>query len=239
LSLPFLPGCSHRMHSGSFQSASQILYREKLVMPKATAIRGTNKADTMYHDGMRDLYAGSGADTIYTAKNNYGAKIYGEDGNDTIKNDYYYSNANDWVDGGKGNDKIWTGAGADTAQGGAGADDITAGAGNDVSSGGAGSDVFYFNYERQYIGYDPDTYESIYEAVWKDDYDIIKDFNVKQDHIKIEDVYSYYGSSAPDVQVKDTTAGTWIGLKEGSGVLLENVHGYDSATDASNWLHIA
>ena len=207
-------------------------------MPKSISIYGTKNNDTITHDGLRDLYAGAGDDTIYLSKSNFSAKIYGEVGNDTIKEDYNGS-TNDWVDGGKGNDKILTGAGDDTVQGGDGADDIWTGAGNDVSSGGTGSDAFHFNYERQYTGYDYDTGQYIYKTVWKDGSDVIKDFNVAQDHLKIEDVYSYGSGSAPDVQVKDTAAGTWVGFTDGGGVLLEKVHGYASAADASNWLHIA
>jgi Ca2+-binding RTX toxin-like protein len=207
-------------------------------MPKLAPMYGTKNNDILTHDGMRDLYAGAGDDTVYLAKNNYNAKIYGEAGNDTIKEDYNGS-TNDWVDGGKGNDKILTGAGADTVQGGDGNDDIWTGAGNDVSSGGAGSDVFHFTYQRNYTGYDYETGQYKYETVWNDGSDVIKDFNVTQDHLKIEDVYSYGSGSAPDVQVKDTTAGTWVGFTDGSGVLLETVHGYGSAAAASTWLHIA
>jgi Ca2+-binding RTX toxin-like protein len=206
---------------------------------KTTATYGTRDNDDLTHDGMRDLYAGAGDDTITLSTNNYGAKIYAEVGNDIISPHYSGSSTNDWVDGGKGNDKISTGSGNDTVQGGDGNDDITGGAGDDLLLGGPNSDVFHFNYERQY-SYDYTTYEYSSKMVGKDGSDVIKDFNVTQDHLKIEDVYSYYGSSsAPDVQVKDTAAGTWVGFEDGSGVLLQNVHGYNSATGASAWLHIA
>jgi Ca2+-binding RTX toxin-like protein len=213
-------------------------------MPKISPTYGTKNNDTLTHDGMRDLYAGAGDDTITLAKNNYNAKIYAEVGNDTIKEDYYNSSTNDWVDGGKGNDKILTGSGNDTVQGGDGNDDITGGTGNDLLSGGANSDVFHFNYAKEYVSseWNPETYsyDYIYEDVWKDGSDIIKDFNVAQDHIKISGSNYYYGdSSTPTVQVKAVTGGTWVGFKDGSGVVLQNVYGYTSATDASAWLHIA
>jgi Ca2+-binding RTX toxin-like protein len=203
---------------------------------KSTAIYGTKDADNLQHDGVRDLYAGAGNDTITTASMNYNTKIYAEGGDDNITSNYYYSNSNDWVDGGKGNDKISTGAGADTVQGGDGADDITGGTGDDLLSGGSGPDLFNFSYMREY-NYNYETYEYTYKLVGQDGNDTITDFNVAQDHLKLSGYY-YEVDPSPNILLQDTSAGTLVSFEGGGSILLQNVHGYASAAEASGWLHL-
>lgn len=198
-----------------------------------TAVYGTRNADYLQHDGVRDLYARAGNDTITTADPNYGAKIYAEAGSDVVSS-YYYTVSNDWVDGGRGNDKISAGAGRDTVRGGAGADDITGGLGNDALAGGVGSDLFTYAYAREY---DYNTYPYTYRVVGQDGDDTITDFDVLQDHLKLSG--NYYGSD-PDlaVAVADTAAGTLVSFENGGSILVRGVHGYDSAEAASAWLHL-
>ncbi|MBU1348227.1 MAG: hypothetical protein KKA16_14905, partial [Alphaproteobacteria bacterium] len=50
---------------------------------------------------------------------------------------------NGGIDGGDGDDRIYTGRGADVISGGAGADHLSGGADNDTLTGGAGADIFY------------------------------------------------------------------------------------------------
>jgi Ca2+-binding RTX toxin-like protein len=62
--------------------------------------------------------------------------VDGGDGNDTI----YTGAATDWILGGNGNDKLDGGASSDVLVGGAGSDFLTGGAGTDVLIGGTTSD---------------------------------------------------------------------------------------------------
>ena len=61
--------------------------------------------------------------------------VDGGDGNDTI----YTGSASDWILGGNGNDKLDGGASSDVLVGGAGSDFLTGGAGTDVLIGGTTS----------------------------------------------------------------------------------------------------
>lgn len=71
----------------------------------------------------------------------YDSVIYGGDGNDFISTSKSAVTAVDWVDGGAGNDKIYTHAGDDKIYGGTGDDDIIAGADDDDIFGGDGADT--------------------------------------------------------------------------------------------------
>ena len=62
--------------------------------------------------------------------------VDGGDGNDTI----YTGASSDWILGGNGNDKLDGGASSDVLVGGAGSDFLTGGAGTDVLIGGTTSD---------------------------------------------------------------------------------------------------
>lgn len=118
-------------------------------------INGTNNNDRLNGTRNNDLVFGNaGSDTIY-----------GGDGNDTIVGgglyDYYYSNYNEFLDGGSGNDYIIGGNGNDviygghdndTLIGGGGNDNLDSGAGSDYMNGGTGSDRYEFG-----RGYGKDT----------------------------------------------------------------------------------
>jgi serralysin len=60
----------------------------------------------------------------------------GGDGNDVL----WSGDAADRLDGGEGNDNLWGGGGSDSLLGGAGADKLDGSIGNDVLEGGAGAD---------------------------------------------------------------------------------------------------
>ena len=77
---------------------------------------------------------------------------------------------NDKITGGAGADTILGGDGIDTLVGGAGNDSISGGLGNDTLTGGAGKDTFVFNTKLNA----------------KTNVDTIKDFNVKDDTIALE-----------------------------------------------------
>jgi Ca2+-binding RTX toxin-like protein len=90
--------------------------------------------------GVELFEAGSGDDVIdLTSKRaayTTSATMNGGDGNDVL----WSGDAADRLDGGEGNDNLWGGGGSDSLLGGAGADKLDGSIGNDVLEGGAGAD---------------------------------------------------------------------------------------------------
>ncbi|WP_037586507.1 calcium-binding protein, partial [Stenoxybacter acetivorans] len=70
-----------------------------------------------------------------------GFNFYGTDGNDNLNFSAWYGKAH--IDGGDGDDKLYSGSGADTLIGGTGNDYLSGGDGNDVLDGGDGDDKLY------------------------------------------------------------------------------------------------
>ncbi len=210
--------------------------------PKDTVITGTKNADTLTHDGVRDLKAGAGNDNVTGAQKNFGSTVYLEGGDDTFQAPYsYYSASDDKVDGGKGNDKINLGAGNDRAWGGDGADTFNGGPGDDTMTGGSGADLYTYAYNREYTyEYDPETYSytSTSKVVGADGTDTVTDFSTREDDLLLTSNY-YEPATADEVQLKNTGDGTFVTFEGGGGVLLPGVHGYNHATQAEDWLHIA
>jgi Ca2+-binding RTX toxin-like protein len=92
-----------------------------------------------------EVHGGTGNDTIDIGPALPAARLYGDDGNDTISggagNDRIWSGfGDDMVDGRAGRDLLCGEDGADSLLGGDGSDTIYAGAGPDTLRGGAGSD---------------------------------------------------------------------------------------------------
>lgn len=90
--------------------------------------------------GVELFEAGSGDDVIdLTSKRaayTTSATMNGGDGNDVL----WSGDAADRLDGGEGNDNLWGGGGSDSLLGGAGADKLDGSIGDDVLEGGAGAD---------------------------------------------------------------------------------------------------
>ncbi len=84
-----------------------------------------------------DVRAGAGDDLISIGVDLPKARLFGEDGNDTI----YGGNGNDTIYGGTGNDAIYGGAGSDRLYGDDGNDRIDGQGGNNTIVGGAGADT--------------------------------------------------------------------------------------------------
>jgi hypothetical protein len=114
---------------------------------------GTDDADAIFlDDTYSDMHAEASGPRLVSIENvNLGA------GNDILDmtSDTHTYTTDMTVDGGIGNDVIWTGAGNDTILGGEGNDTLFGGAGNDRLDGGAGTDT------------------AIYSGNWED-YDIVQ-----------------------------------------------------------------
>lgn len=114
-----------------------------------TILGGTGNDQINGGAGADTIEGGAGNDTIIygagDAATGVGDTVYGGDGDDYIDDEYgvIYDNYDDYVDGGAGNDTIYTGGGDDTILGGSGNDTLHGEDGNDTIYGGTGSDTIY------------------------------------------------------------------------------------------------
>ncbi|MEM9634512.1 MAG: hypothetical protein AAGA50_24495, partial [Pseudomonadota bacterium] len=104
---------------------------------------GTDQADAIFlDDGFTNRHSGAaGARLDSVEAVELGA---GNDLLDMTSNTYTYD-TDMTVDGGSGNDVIWTGDGDDTLRGGEGDDNLFGGAGSDTLDGGLGSDTAHYS----------------------------------------------------------------------------------------------
>ena len=140
---------------------------------EGNAVQGTAHDDHLYgHGGDDTLDGGAGDDALVGGNGN--DVLYGRDGHDRLlggqANDTLWGGAGmDLLDGEGGNDLLYGGDGDDDLSGGAGHDRLDGGAGRDVLHGGGGRDIFVISEGRSSDG-----------AA-----DIIKDFNVDDDYIRL------------------------------------------------------
>ncbi len=140
---------------------------------EGNAIRGAEHDDHLYgHGGDDTLDGGAGDDALTGGKGN--DVLHGRDGHDRLfgghANDTLHGGAGfDTLDGDGGNDLLYGGADDDDLHGGDGHDRLDGGAGRDVLNGGAGRDIFVMSEGRSSDG-----------AA-----DIIQDFNVDEDFIRL------------------------------------------------------
>ncbi len=136
-------------------------------------IRGTAHSDHIYgHGGEDTLTGGAGDDALVGGQGN--DVLRGEDGDDRLiggrGNDTLWGGAGmDSLDGDGGNDLLYGGGGDDGLYGGDGHDRLDGGDGRDVLYGNAGRDIFVISEGRSSDG-----------AA-----DIIGDFNVREDYIRL------------------------------------------------------
>ncbi len=140
---------------------------------EGNAIQGTVHDDHLYgHGGDDTLDGGAGDDAL---KGGHGNDVLrGEDGHDRLfggpANDTLWGGAGiDTLDGDGGNDLLYGGADDDELNGGHGHDRLDGGAGREVLYGGAGQDIFVISEGRSSDG-----------AA-----DIIMDFNMEEDYIRL------------------------------------------------------
>jgi serralysin len=160
--------------------------------PGANEIHGLDGNDSLYGDGGNDrifggigqdlLYGGIGSDLLHGGDD--GDTLYGDVGNDTLDggagNDLLYGGTgSNRLMGQSGNDVLYGGANAETLQGGDGTDRLYGDVGNDSLDGGAGKDTLYGGWGR-----DSFVFKNALNA--KTNVDTIKDFNVKDDTIRLE-----------------------------------------------------
>ncbi len=157
-------------------------------------LRGGDGNDRL-EGGLQDdrLFGGNNNDQIFGGTGNDsldgGAgydNIYGEDGDDRISGGDDLDN----LYGGDGNDTISGDGGDDNLDGGKGNDVLNGGFGNDQMLGGIGADVFVFGTDRR-VGND-----------------VISDFDVTEDTIKIESVDAVYSITAT-ANGTDTVLSWW------------------------------
>jgi len=158
----------------------------------ANEIDGLDGNDSLYGDGGNDrLFGGSGVDSLYggvgddlLSGGDDNDLLYGDVGNDTLDggagNDLLYGGTGkNRLMGQGGNDILYGGANAETLQGGDGNDRIYGDSGNDYLDGGAGKDTLYGGWGR-----DSFVFKNAPNA--RTNVDTIKDFNVKDDTIRLE-----------------------------------------------------
>ncbi|MEE1612961.1 hypothetical protein [Microvirga sp. CF3016] len=146
-------------------------------------VHGGNGRDTVDGGTGRDyifggtgndwVRGGSGNDTLYGYKDD--DRVSGGSGNDLMSG----SAGSDTVSGGSGHDTVNGGSGHDSVHGDAGRDTVTGGIGNDTVNGGAGSDTLYGNAGRDVFVFDT--------RLGRDNVDTIKDFNVANDSLWLDD----------------------------------------------------
>lgn len=121
--------------------------------------------DTLSGGASRDrLYGSSGDD-----------RLYGNGGSDRL----YGGTGKDRLDAGNGNDYVAGESNNDVLKGGDGKDTISGGSGNDMIHGGTGADVLYGGYGRDTFAFDT--------RLGRGEVDVIRNFNVKDDTIRLED----------------------------------------------------
>lgn len=151
------------------------------------------------------IAGGEGDDTISVTMT-AGAKLYGDDGHDTITGgngaDIIYGGAgNDLIHGGTGNDGIDGGADSDTIYGDLGADSLSGGAGNDIIDGGAGNDTINGGADADWIyggtgldvlvgGTGADIF--VFDYVLSTERDMVRDYNAAEDVIDISAIMTGY-----------------------------------------------
>lgn len=120
-------------------------------------INGNAGDDDLFGNAGFDFILGGGGDDF----------ISGGTGDDTLNGNSGF----DFINGNAGDDEIFGGFGFDILNGGFGDDTIEGGFGDDTLTGGAGADVFVFN---------------IVDALTPGNDDVITDFNVFEDVIRLE-----------------------------------------------------
>lgn len=151
----------------------------------------TQKSSTQREVSIEKILAGEGDDVV-----------------DLTSTDYTYGAVT--VDGGGGNDILWTNAGNDSLIGGAGNDTLFGGAGNDTLNGGTGADVFQF-------------------VKLGGGQDIIVDFTPGTDKIRL-----FTAASVNEVQV--AVAADHVTLTWGAAVI--TLTGVTSSTGSATWFQL-
>jgi Ca2+-binding RTX toxin-like protein len=106
----------------------------------------TLKAIDNRFDAIIEVIAGDGADRVVVEADDLIARVWGEDGDDTLvghggSDTLMGDGGNDTILGGAGTDELWGGAGRDKLNGQAGDDVLIGGDGDDTLSGGGGADL--------------------------------------------------------------------------------------------------
>jgi VCBS repeat-containing protein len=139
----------------------------------ANVMRATANGSLMHGWGGNDkLYGGAGVDRLYGSSGD--DRLYGNSGNDRL----YGGTGKDRLEGGTGLDYMLGESGNDILKGGDGHDTINGGSGNDVIYGGKGKDILYGSYGRDAFVFDT--------KIGKGEVDTIRNFNTKDDTIRLE-----------------------------------------------------
>ena len=181
-------------------------------------IQGTEHDDHIYgHGGEDTLEGGAGEDALVGGHGNDilrgGAgpdRLYGNQGNDSL----YGNGGMDTLDGDSGNDLLYGGPGDDQLYGGDGHDRLDGGPGYDVLTGGAGRDIFVISEGRSADG-----------AA-----DIIADFSVDEDHIRLP--FSVTWDDVSFIRSADTSGPT-THLVKGTGESQETLARFEGFENLS------
>ncbi|WP_085899735.1 DUF5801 repeats-in-toxin domain-containing protein [Kiloniella majae] len=136
-------------------------------------------------DGIDNLVATDHGDYVYGSEAD-NIVLLGA-GNDTF-DDRHNGSGNDRVDGGTGNDTMWTGDGEDILIGGTGNDNLSGEAGNDILIGGSGND-------RMSGGSGSDTF--VFKADTVGDIDTVRDFKASDgDALDLSELLTGFAAGA-------------------------------------------
>jgi serralysin len=164
----FLNGTAIGTYRRNFTSSTNITVVEiniSAVELAGDTLIGNLGKDVIYGTIWNDNLTGTNAaDKIYASLGD--DKLHGKNGNDNLD----AGQGNDWLDGGDGNDSLYGGLGNDV---------LIGGSGNDVLVGGDGNDTFIFKRD---------------DTLFRNDFDIIKDFQVGIDKIVFHD-WGYINTS--------------------------------------------
>ncbi len=159
----------------------------------AETITGGSGADALAGGGGLDVLRGLGGNDALTGGTAIDT-IEGGDGLDALAG----ADGNDVLDGGADADRLAGGAGNDRLTGGAGNDRLSGGLGLDTLTGGAGRDTFVFDGK----------------ASRKSNLDTVRDFNVRDDSVWLENaVFKGIGSGTATKPGKMKAGAFWTGDK--------------------------
>lgn len=200
-------------------------FQHPILPVRGEVILSGRGGDDRIHGSMADdkIFGGQGND--YLSDNSGENRLIGGSGNDILALGLWSENS--LAKGGLGNDRITSSNGSDLLFGGAGADHISGGRGDDLLVGNRGDDRLEGGegHDRISGGRGDDTLSGgddadiFIFACHGSGSDVITDFQISEDHLRIRGVDSF-----ADITLTQESEGTRVAWSEGNGsVLLEDV----------------
>ncbi|MEX2450074.1 MAG: cadherin-like domain-containing protein, partial [Rhodospirillales bacterium] len=191
-------------------------------------IEMTDGDDALFlDDGYSDRPDGTGGPRIVDVENiNAGA---GNDVVDLTSNQYEYGDVT--IDGGEGDDVLWSSSGDDTLKGGAGDDALFGGGGDDLIDGGAGFDTAFYagNYSEYSIARGTDGSLTISGPEGSDTLTNVEVLDFKDGQVNVDAI-----GAAPTVQTQTASGREDNAINLGIGVAVANPFAAVTAVTVAN-----